>query len=156
MSKGKVVCISGGFDPLGAHHISYIQEAVNLGAYTIAILNNDYFLYKKKGYFTLPVYHRKAVLENIKGIDYVHISNPDDPEDMSVSDALRIIKPDIFAKGGDRSPLDIPIPEEIVCKELGIEIVYGVGGFDKLASSSWLMEAAFERYWKAKELMNGR
>jgi bifunctional ADP-heptose synthase (sugar kinase/adenylyltransferase) len=56
-------------------------------------------------------------------------------------EALRLYKPDVFAKGGD-SWDEKNLPEYNVCKELGIKIVFGVGGFDKLNSSSKLIAGA--------------
>ncbi len=46
-----------------------------------------------------------------------------------------MIKPDIFAKGGDSTPDNVP--EKQVCDRLNIKIVYDVGG-EKIQSSSWL------------------
>jgi len=43
----------------------------------------------------------------------------------------------VFANGGDRTLENVP--EAAVCKELGIEMVYGVGG-RKVASSSEMLE----------------
>jgi len=54
-------------------------------------------------------------------------------------DALRKVKPHIFAKGGDRTPENMPTSEVELCKRLGIKIIYGVGG-GKVPSSSWLVE----------------
>jgi hypothetical protein len=59
--------------------------------------------------------------------------------DGTVCEALRTIRPDIFAKGGDR--VDGNVPEAAICKELGIEVVYGVGG-GKIQSSSHLISEA--------------
>jgi len=50
-----------------------------------------------------------------------------------------MIKPDIFAKGGDRT-LD-NIPEADICRKLGIKMVFNVGG-GKIQSSSDLIKNA--------------
>ena len=144
----KIVCVSGGFDPLGLHHIMYMNSAKKLGSLLIVILNSDRFLYNKKGYYFLPSMHRKIIIENLRAVDYVYTHNPTDPDDMTVCEALIDLQPDIFAKGGDRSPLDDPIPEEKLCTDLGIEIVYGVGGFNKISSSSTLVEEGYKRFEK--------
>ena len=55
--------------------------------------------------------------------------------DGTVTEALQELKPDIFAKGGDRrDDAAMPASEIEVCDRLGIQIVYGAG--DLLASSS--------------------
>lgn len=144
----KVVCVSGGFDPLGMHHVAYINAAKKLGDVLIVIMNSDRFLYNKKGYYFMPSLHRKMILENLRSVDFVYMHNPTDPDDMTVCEALIDIHPNIFAKGGDRSPIGTPIPEEKLCTDLGIEVVYGVGGFNKISSSSSLVEEGYKRFEK--------
>ena len=56
---------------------------------------------------------------------------------------MRLIQPDIYAKGGDRTPGNMAQMEIDVCNELGIRIVYGVGG-EKIQSSSWLINKTGE------------
>jgi cytidyltransferase-like protein len=145
-SGRKIVCVSGGYDPLHIGHIKQICDAKKLGSVLIVILNSDRFLLNKKGYYFLSAVQRKVILEHLRPVDYVYMHNPTDPNDMTVCEALIDIHPDIFAKGGDRSPIGTPIPEEKLCAELGIEVVYGVGGFDKVSSSSILVEEAFKRF----------
>ena len=50
------------------------------------------------------------------------------------------IKPTFFANGGDRKKTNTP--EVDVCNELGIELLWGVGGNSKSASSSELVKRA--------------
>ena len=84
---------------------------------------------------------RKEVIEAIKHVDQEVISkHRHDPEDMSVTEELRIIKPDIFANGGDRTRKNVP--EDAVCKRIGCKMVFNVGQGGKIQSSSWLIEKA--------------
>ena len=62
-------------------------------------------------------------------------------EEGTVAPSLKEYVPNIFAKGGDRTPETMPRAEIDVCKELGIEIVYNVGG-SKISSSSLLVKEA--------------
>ena len=57
-------------------------------------------------------------------------------KDLTVCKTLEMLKPDIFAKGGDR--FDWNIPEAKVCQDNNIKIVHGLG--EKVQSSSWLLE----------------
>ena len=61
---------------------------------------------------------------------------------MSVSKSLEFYKPDIFAKGGDRLPDNIP--EYSICERLGIEMKFNIGvdpvKGSKYQSSSWSLE----------------
>jgi bifunctional ADP-heptose synthase (sugar kinase/adenylyltransferase) len=73
----------------------------------------------------------------IRHVDYVV---PFEIEgDLTVNEALRRLRPDVFTKGGDRVDADT-IAEWETCKELGIEIITGVGA-GKQWSSSWFLEA---------------
>lgn len=145
--KGKkeiIVAVSGGFDPIHIGHVRMFREAKKLGHKLIVILNNDNWLKKKKGYSFMPEHERKEVIEALEPVDIVFITeHGPDPDDMSVCDALRKLKPHIFANGGDRK-LD-NIPEVPVCEEIGCEMVFNVGEGGKVQSSSWLLKDYFEK-----------
>jgi D-beta-D-heptose 7-phosphate kinase/D-beta-D-heptose 1-phosphate adenosyltransferase len=128
------VAISGGFDPIHIGHIKYINAAARLG-WVWVILNSDDFLLQKKGFIFMPKEERKELLWSIKNVhNVVECIDKDD----TVCETLKLMKPEIFAKGGDRTKDNIP--EAKICEELGIEMVFGVGGTDKPQSSSWLVE----------------
>ena len=120
----KVVAVSGGFDPIHIGHVRMFQEAKALGDELVVILNNDNWLMKKKGHVFMSQEERKEIIEAIAGVDRVMFtSHPPEPSDMSVCVMLREIRPDIFANGGDRKPDGDPVPEVMLCAELGIEMV---------------------------------
>lgn len=118
------VAVSGAFDPMHVGHVRYIREAAKLGNRLVVILNSDDFLLRKKGFVFMPFGDRKEILENIKGVDEV-IASVD--EDQTVSKTLELVKPNIFAKGGDRTGPE-NIPEAVTCRRIGCELVTGVGG----------------------------
>jgi len=121
---GITVAVSGAFDPLHVGHIRYIREASRLGDRLIVILNTDDFLLKKKGFVFMPFEERKEILESIKGV-YEVVPSIDD--DLTVSKTLEKLKPDIFAKGGDRTGPE-NIPEAETCQKIGCRLVTNVGG----------------------------
>ena len=129
----KTVVASGYFDPLHIGHIRYLREAKKLGDKLIVILNNDKQAKLKKGRSFMPVNEREEILKSLEFVDEVVISKD---EDLSVCKTLEMLKPDIFAKGGDRT-ID-NIPEKEICEKFGIKMVFGVGG-EKVQSSSWLI-----------------
>ena len=139
----KVVMVSGGFDPIHIGHVRYLQKAKKLGDKLIVVINNNnWFDVKGKSVF---MHHdeRKEIIEALECVDEVIISyHKKGTKDISISKEIRKIRPDIFAKGGDRSPsqIDIPSSEHMVCKELGIEIVFNVGKGGKVRSSSDLLK----------------
>lgn len=137
-----VVSVSGGFDPVHPGHIRYIEDALKLGDYLLVILTRDEQLIEKdriaenkKNRLPIPYDVRKANLEWGLGDKGGVVMNID--KDITSCESMRKYHPDVFAKGGDSWNLD-NLPEKSVCDELGIEIVFGVGGYDKPYSSSEL------------------
>ena len=57
-------------------------------------------------------------------------------DDDSVCKTPAMLKPDVFANGGDRASRS-DIRETEICGQLGIEMVFGIGG-NKIQSSSEL------------------
>lgn len=139
-NKKKTVVISGGFDPVHIGHVRLIKEAKKLGDKLIVILNNDNWLKKKKMHIFMHQKERKEILESIDGVDQVIVSSHlKNTKDMSVIKELLLIKPDIFANGGDRKA-EKDIPEAETCRHINCEMVFNVGRGGKIQSSSWLLK----------------
>jgi len=132
MAAYDTVAVSGGMDPVHKGHVRMIQEATQFGD-VIIILNSDDWLMRKKGFVFMSWEERAEILESIKGV--TKVVRVDDT-DGSVCEALRREKPTYFANGGDRT--DKNTPEMDVCSELGITMLWGVGG-GKIQSSSDLV-----------------
>ena len=75
-------------------------------------------------------------IEIVKALEFVNEVFPSIDKDASVCESIKALKPHIFAKGGDRYSYEIP--EAAVCRELGIEIIDGLGA--KIQSSSELVD----------------
>jgi len=133
----KVVLVSGYFDPIHRGHIYHLKEAKMLGDKLVALIHRDECCVRKKGYVFMPLEDRLEVLKAIKYVDEVLICSEEC--DLTAAQILKELKPAIFAKGGDRIPENMPREELKVCEELGIKIVYNVGG-GKVQSSSWLVD----------------
>tara|TARA_R110002020_G_scaffold448562_1_gene661389 strand:- start:43 stop:528 length:486 start_codon:yes stop_codon:yes gene_type:complete len=133
--KGRpTIMVSGGFDPVHVGHIRLILDASKFGD-VIVVANSDQWLYRKKGFVFMTFDQRKEILDSIKGVVLVDSVND---TDGTVCEAIRRIKPDFFANGGDRKKTNTP--EVDVCNQLGIELLWGVGGTSKTESSSDLVE----------------
>jgi cytidyltransferase-like protein len=142
---GRIVVASGGFDPLHPGHASNLVEARKLGDTLVAVVNGDAFLRAKKGKAFQDLRTRCQIVSFVRGVDYVvpfEIEN-----DSTVTEALRQLRPAVFAKGGDRSAPHL-VPEWAVCQELGIEMVFGVGASKEWSSSDFLRE--WGEFWVSR------
>jgi D-beta-D-heptose 7-phosphate kinase/D-beta-D-heptose 1-phosphate adenosyltransferase len=132
-----IICVSGGFDPLHGGHLALFREAAAWGNLTV-ILNSDEWLIRKKGFHFLPWVERSEIIHGLSCVS--HVAAVDDSGD-TVCEALRRIKPRYFANGGDRKPGNTPEME--VCNELGIEMLWSIGGNNKANSSSDIARRAW-------------
>jgi cytidyltransferase-like protein len=133
--KNKTIMVSGGFDPIHVGHVRMIQESAKYGD-VIVVANSDNWLFRKKGYNFMSFNERKEILSALKGV--IEVVAVDDT-DGTVCSALRHYRPTYFANGGDRKKDNTP--EKVLCEELGIEMLWNVGG-GKIQSSSELVETA--------------
>jgi len=127
----KVIATSGYFDPIHVGHIECLELAKALGDRLIVIVNNDFQAKLKKGKSFMNQEDRMRIVLALKCVDEVFLSID---KDKTQCKSLEYLKPDIFAKGGDRMTNEIP--ESKLCKELGIKIIDGLG--EKIRSSSTL------------------
>lgn len=111
----KLVFTNGCFDILHKGHISYLNEAKNLGDTLIIGVNSDASVKKLKG-DDRPVTNeqdRMFALDNLKAVDYVILFTEDTPFNL-----IKEIQPDVLVKGGDWKAQDI----------VGSDIVLNNGG----------------------------
>ena len=143
MKHDKLIITSGYFNPLHKGHVEYLEKSKSLGDYLIVIVNTDEQV-KLKG--SVPFMKEDDRLEIVGALRYVDFAILSIDKDKSVCETIKKIhkcfQDDdceiIFAKGGDRFAKEIP--EAKVCKELGINMVDGLG--NKIRSSSELIAAS--------------
>ena len=144
-SDGKgfhLIATSGGFDPMHVGHLRCIQETAGIArkwsphARTVVIVNGDGFLMRKKNYAFMPLAERLEIIAGVEGVDFV-VSWDDGGQ--TVTDALDILRPEIFTKGGDRDSAQ-NVPEFDLCDKIGCKVLFGVGG-GKIQSSSDLVRS---------------
>ena len=128
------VCVSGYFTILHKGHIQLFEEAKKLGDRLVVIVNNNDQQIQKKGKLIHDAEDIKCIIENLKMVDEVVVTID---KDRTVCETLKMIKPDIFANGGDR--VGDNVPEVKVCEEEGIKMVFNVGG-GKVNSSSDILK----------------
>ena len=125
------IAVSGYFDPIHVGHLEYLKMAKALGDFLVVIVNNNQQCVLKKGKFFMDEKDRLKIVKAIKYVDEVFLSVDDD---RTVCKSLELIRPNIFANGGDRSTDEVP--ETSICKKYKIEMVDGLG--EKIRSSSSL------------------
>jgi len=141
MKKKKItVAVSGYFNPMHVGHLEMMEKAKKLGDRLVVIVNNDYQVKLKGRVPFLNQKDRMKIVSAIKWVDKVFLSID---RDSSVSKSLAKVKPDIFAKGGDRKHGNIPTSETDICRKLNIRRVDGLG--KKIRSSSVLIAQAAEK-----------
>ena len=141
-NKEKVILVTGGFDPLHSGHIEYFKAAKALGDVLVVGINSDSWLKRKKGKAFYSWQERFAIINNLGMVDHVIEFNDDSNNSINAIELTKQMFPVsnvIFANGGDRTSENIP---EMDVK--GVEFKFGVGGENKMNSSSWILEE-----WKA-------
>ncbi|MBP8979056.1 adenylyltransferase/cytidyltransferase family protein [Candidatus Dojkabacteria bacterium] len=136
--KGKkIVAASGFFDPIHPGHVSYIMESKKFGDVLVVIVDGDQRAVTKKGKAFMAELDRARIVDGIKGVDYVVIYNH--PTKNDCIEAVDIIKPDVFTKGGDRAARE-DIPEYDTIEKNGGRIEFNVGDPKYWSSSNYLQE----------------
>ena len=133
-NEPKVVMVSGGFDPIHVGHLKLFKEAKKLGDRLIVVVKSDECLQRKKGKVFMSQDERAEIIRELGFVDEVYIL---ESERDDVSEVVEKFKPNIFANGGDCRN-ESETPEAEVCNQLGVKMVFNVGG-DKVRSSSKLL-----------------
>lgn len=97
-SNKTIVFTNGCFDILHPGHITYLNEAKQLGDLLVIGLNSDSSVKRLKG-ADRPVNNerdRAFMLENLKSVDAVQVFGEDTPYEL-----IKSLKPDVLVKGGD-------------------------------------------------------
>ncbi|RCS27708.1 cytidyltransferase [Polaribacter sp. WD7] len=136
----KAIIVSGYFNPIHKGHLEYFNNAKAMADKLFVIVNNDLQRELKGSKEFQKEDERLFIVQNIKAVDKAFISID---EDRTVCASIQKIYSDFgdkyhlgFANGGDQN--NDSIPEVPVCKELGIDLIDGLG--DKVQSSSWLLK----------------
>jgi len=124
----KRVLVAGDFGKLHSGHLLHISKAYALGDWLYIVTHRDHEIIERKHYtpdcledrlFMLEVFLRGlgGMGEIIMAID----------RDGTVADTIKFLSPNVFAKGGRYTLDTLPVSEVEACREIGCEIVLGVG-----------------------------
>jgi cytidyltransferase-like protein len=146
----KIILVTGGFDPIHSGHIEYFKSAKKLGNKLIVGVNSDEWLTRKKGHPFMPWVERANIVYHLQMVDDVIAF---DDADGSACGAIAVIKERyrnesvIFANGGDRTKTNIPEIDRYGDDSM-VEFAFGVGGEDKMNSSSWILNDFYTKKTK--------
>jgi D-glycero-beta-D-manno-heptose 1-phosphate adenylyltransferase len=107
----KIILTNGCFDLLHVGHVRYLRAAKELGGRVIVALNSDAStrVLKGEGRPRVPELERAEILAALKDVDAVTIfAEPD------VRALVRLLRPDIHAKGTDYTEESVPERDEVL------------------------------------------
>ena len=145
----KVSLVTGGFDPIHSGHISYFARAKDFSDFLVVGINTEEWLTNKKGQYFQSWVERAEIIRHLRMVDAV-ITVPDDDQGSAcgaIAKCLEIADTVVFCNGGDRGYSNTPEIMGFANNE-NVIFEYGVGGTDKLNSSSWILHNYFNRQRK--------
>jgi rfaE bifunctional protein nucleotidyltransferase chain/domain len=106
-----VVATNGCFDILHVGHLHLLNQAKALGDILIVGINSDRSVSELKGPERPVVNERERaqIVANLKAVDFVSIF-----DEGTAVELLKIIKPDIYVKGGDYNLKNLPEAEPVI------------------------------------------
>ena len=141
--SGRVVVASGYFNPIHSGHLDYLEKAKELGDYLIVIVNSDNLVDLKGSDPFMDELERLRIIKALRCVDRAVISiDEDGTVCRSIRKEYTRLQDDpffigiAFANGGDRK--EGGVPEDSLECEIGLKMIYNVGG-GKTQSSSHLL-----------------
>jgi rfaE bifunctional protein nucleotidyltransferase chain/domain len=118
----RVVLANGCFDLIHVGHVRYLRGAAERGDVLVVALNGDRSVraIKGPGRPLMPQAERAEILSALECVDYVTIFR-----ELNVEKVLRVLRPDVHAKGSDYTVHTVPERETV--KALGGEVFIAGG-----------------------------
>ena len=144
----QVSLVTGGFDPIHSGHLRYFTQAKDFSDYLIVGLNGDPWLKRKKGQYFQCWTERADIVRHLDMVDaVVSWDDADDSACGAIEKCLEIAEKVIFCNGGDRGKGNTPELDKFKNNDRVI-FEWGIGGTEKMNSSSWILHGYFERQRK--------
>ena len=119
-SGEKIILTNGCFDLLHVGHIRYLHGAKQLGGKLIVGVNSDASAHalKGEGRPRIPATERAEILAALEHVDAVTIF-----DSLDVRPLVRLLRPDIHAKGTDYTAESVPERDDVIACGGRVEIV---------------------------------
>ena len=142
----KCILVTGGFDPIHSGHIEYFSKAKEICDYLVVGINSDEWLIRKKGSNFYDWFERESIIRELNQVNKViSFDDKDNSASDAIEECLKFSHKVIFANGGDRGKNNIP--ESLVYKNNErVEFIFGVGGSNKMNSSSLILKNYLQKY----------
>ncbi len=145
--KSKIVMASGVFDLLHLGHVKFLEEAKKAGGENptlIVVVARDSTVQETKGRKpVMPENQRLALVESLKVVDDAVLGL----EDLSISDAIENVRPNVIALGYDQGSMEKKVRDYLEKSKLKVKIVrIGKFGQDELDSSSKIKQKIVEKF----------
>jgi rfaE bifunctional protein nucleotidyltransferase chain/domain len=120
VSGEKIILTNGCFDLLHVGHVRYLRGAKQLGGKLVVAVNSDASAHalKGEGRPRVPEKERAEILAALEDVDAVTIFDQPD-----VRELVRLIRPDIHAKGTDYTRDNVPERDVVIACGGRVEIV---------------------------------
>ncbi len=107
----KIILANGCFDMLHVGHVRYLRAAKELGGRLIVAVNSDSSArtLKGEGRPRVPEHERAEILAALEAVDAVTIF-----AELDVHNLVRLVRPDIHAKGTDYTEENVPERETVL------------------------------------------
>jgi cytidyltransferase-like protein len=109
-----IVLAHGVFDCLHYGHLYHLMQAKAMGDWLVVNIVADEFVTKK---LVCKDYQRQAVLQALRFVDHVHISDEAGPES-----AIKTFRPKVYVRGYDYAERLKDLPEYNLCLGRGIKV----------------------------------
>ena len=129
--------------------IFHILRAKDFSDYLVVGINTEEWLTNKKGQYFQSWVERAEIIRHLEMVDAVISWEDDDVGSAcgAIAKCLEISETVVFCNGGDRGSTNTP-ELDMYGDNPRVQFEFGVGGDDKMNSSSWILKGYFERQRK--------